>query len=193
MLRFFIGLLTFSGLTLPATAQSAAPGRPAPRVSYSLQAGTWLTSGYGGASYLSPTASYRLTSRFTAFGGLTYLRQFPGAALSASEGRVLAQPGLNRLLVQAGGQYAVSPRLALTGTAWKDLTPSAPGLRVNPYAGFSSPGSGFSMRADYLISEHFSVSGGIRYSSGYSAPGYVNPNTTFFGTPAFQDHTLPVR
>ena len=128
---------------------------------------------YGSASYLSPTVSYQLTPRFSVFGGVTYLRTMPGAPYASAEGSSarLGAMGSNHYFVQAGGRYAVSPRLSLTGTAWKSLTPGVGnGPVVNPYAGFGTPGSGMNMRADFQISENVSVSGGIRVSSG-AAPG----------------------
>lgn len=167
-----------------ASAQSPTPTtpalglRPASRVSYSLNAGAMFAGRYGSATYLSPQANYQLTKRLSLFGGLTYLRTMPGAAsFPAPEGG--ARPnaraaGRSHLLLQGGGSYALSPRLLLTGTAWKDLTPAAPGALVNPYAGFGGNlGQGLNLRADYHITENFSVSGGVRVSQGATAPGYV--------------------
>ncbi|RAK69456.1 hypothetical protein DLM85_00890 [Hymenobacter edaphi] len=84
--------------------------------------------------------------------------------------------GTNHYLIQGGGTYALSPRLFLTGSAWKDLTPATPGALVNPYAGFGGNlGQGVNLRADYHITENFSVSGGVRVSQGATAPGLGTP------------------
>ncbi|UOQ76315.1 hypothetical protein MUN84_17325 [Hymenobacter sp. 5516J-16] len=101
----------------------------------------------------------------------------PGRAYAPfGEGNRLATTTQNRYLLQGGGQYALSPRLLLTGSAWKDLTPTA-GAPVNPYAGFGGNlGSGVNLRADYHITENFSVSGGVRVSNGASTyPGAYSP------------------
>jgi hypothetical protein len=110
------------------------------------------------------------------FGGLTYLRITPGPAYYPSatpDGQQRLWTGYNQFLLQGGAQYAVSPRLALTGTAWKEIPGAQP--RINPYAGFGSMGSGMSLRADYMITENLSVSGGLRMSNGQGPafPGYV--------------------
>jgi hypothetical protein len=157
-----------------ATATRPVPGLLGGRASYSLTAGAMFAGRYGSASYISPSVVYRLAPRFSVFGGVTYLRTMPGAAYASTAENGGTRPGLlgtNHYLVQAGGIYAVSPRLSLTGTAWKDLTPTVGGRPVvNPYAGFNTPGSGVNLRADFQISENVSISGGVRVSSG-TAPG----------------------
>ncbi|WP_400191445.1 hypothetical protein [Hymenobacter sp. B81] len=175
MIRFLLPALGLL-LAVPALAQTddesaARPlGLGAARWSYSLNAGATFAGRYGSASYLSPQATYQLSNRLQLFGGLTYLRAMPGAAFypapengAPAAGRL----GSNHYLLQGGGTYALSPRLALTGSAWKDFSPRpAPGTRVNPYAGFGNLGSGVNLRADYQITERFSVSGGLRFSQG---------------------------
>ncbi|SDY06628.1 hypothetical protein [Hymenobacter psychrophilus] len=182
MSRFLYLLPAALLLAFAAQAQDTTPVAPKPglRPSYSLQAGTTFAGRYGSASYLSPTVSLPLSKRFAVFGGLTYLRTVPGAAYAplGETGRALPLAGTNRLLIQGGGQYALSERLSLTGSAWKDLTPAGQ-LSVNPYAGFGGNlGQGVNLRADYHITENFSVSGGVRVSSGATAaPG------SYYGSP----------
>jgi hypothetical protein len=162
-------------LTSAAQAQTTEPTRPRlglqPR--YHLEAGATFAGRYGSATYLSPTVSVPLTKRLAVFGGVTYLRTTPGAAYApfGEAGRTFPT-ATNHYLLQGGGQYAVSPRLTLTGSAWKDLTPTS-GFTVNPYAGFGGNlGTGVNLRADYHITENFSVSGGVRVSNGATAyPG----------------------
>jgi|GEM_PF-5069742 len=178
-LTFLLALLATAAVAqttdLPAAAPTTAPatfGLTAPRVSYSLNAGFVTAGRFGSASYLTPLASYQLTKRFSVFAGLTYMHVAPGlGVLTAEATRTLGATGLNRYIVQAGGAYALSPRLALVGSAWKDLTPNPFGAGVSPYAGFTNMGSGVNMRADFKVSEHMTLSGGVRVSNG-AAPGY---------------------
>ena len=182
MLRLcFLG----AGLLLAGSAAaqtSLSSPEPAPRLglqpSYSLSAGAVFAGRLGTASYLSPSVLLPLTRRFSVFGGLTYLRTMLGTAFGPAlptDQLPAAPTAFNRYLLYAGGQYAVSPRLLLSGTTWKDLTPTSM-LRVNPYAGFNNNlGSGMSLRADYHITENFSVSGGVRVSNGVGVyPGGVS-------------------
>ncbi|UYZ65051.1 hypothetical protein [Hymenobacter weizhouensis] len=179
--------LVCAGLLLAGTAAAqvpAAPAAPSGRVgltpSYSLSAGAVFAGRLGTASYVSPSASWQLGRRFSVFGGVTYLRTMPGVAFASTMSVDVRQTSraTHHYLLYGGGQYAVSPRLLLTGTAWKDLSPAS-SLRVNPYAGFGGNlGSGMSLRADYHITENFSVSGGVRVSN---------------GTPAYPDGYFPWR
>ncbi|WP_188815205.1 hypothetical protein [Hymenobacter cavernae] len=161
----------------PATSTLAAPtpGLLGPRVSYHLDAGMQFAGRYGSASYLSPTATYQVSNRFRLFTGLTYVRTQSsfGYAYNPSTDKPLSPSfnATNHLLIQAGGTYLVSPRLALTGSAWKDLSQQPYTPRVNPYAGFGNLGSGVNIRADYQLTENISVSGGVRVTQG-ATPGY---------------------
>lgn len=145
--------------------EEAAPFRPGLR--FGLNAGTMVGGGIGVASYVAPTAFYDLTPRFRVFGSVNYLRhQHPGMyslenQFSGSRGTF----GTNHLMVQAGGQYDASERLTLTGSVWRDLSNMAP---ANPIYrnGFGMGGNGMSFRADLKISDHFSISGGMRYGNG---------------------------
>ncbi|TGE08090.1 hypothetical protein [Hymenobacter fodinae] len=185
LLSLLLAGATASAQTLPYVAAGTPVSGPglgtlSQRTSFSLNAGAMFAGRYGSASYISPTMAYQVTKRFSVFGGATFLRTTPGVAYGyaypgTEAGYRASQPGyygMNRMLIQGGGQYALSPRLTLTGSAWKDLTPG--GYNVNPYAGFGgNMGSGVNLRADYHITENFSVSGGLRMSNGTSgSPGY---------------------
>ncbi|CAN5821870.1 hypothetical protein BH24BAC1_BH24BAC1_00940 [soil metagenome] len=157
----------------PAPAvREAAPFRPGLR--FGLQAGTMVGGGLGVASYVAPTAFYDLSPRFRAFGTVSYLRhQHPG--LFPTENQFAVNPtafGTNHLMVQAGGQYDASDRLTLTGSVWRDLSNMAPANPIYRNT-FGMGGNGMAFRADLKISEHFSISGGMRYGNG-------NGNRTMF-------------
>lgn len=175
---FLIGTCLFlTGNVLAQTPTEAEAGSETPsllrsRVSYNLSAGATFAGRFGSATYLSPTATYQATNRLRLFTGLMYMRAYPGTFYApTSDNPMAATPmATNHYLVQAGAEYALSPRVSLTGTAWRDFSnlPPAPGIR-----GFSggNMGSGVNVRADYHITENISVSGGVRYSTG-AAPGY---------------------
>jgi hypothetical protein len=195
MLRSTLALITLLGLPagaavaqttdLPTTSTPAGaapkPGLMGPRTSYSMSAGFITAGRFGSASYLAPLASYQLTKRFSVFAGVTYMHIMPGIGATTPEGaRTIGVNGINRYVVQGGGAYALSPRVTLVGSAWKDLTPNTFGNGVNPYAGFTNMGSGVNMRADFKITEHMTVSGGVRVSNG-ATPGYSPFSTGPYG------------
>ncbi|TGE16797.1 hypothetical protein [Hymenobacter elongatus] len=163
-----------TALPTTPTPADAAPklGFGGPRASYSMSAGFVTAGRFGSASYLTPLASYQLTKRFSVFAGLTYMHLVPGIGATTPEGtRTIGLAGQNRYIVQGGGAYALSPRVTLVGSAWKDLTAPAVGAGLSPYSGFSNLGSGVNMRADFKLTEHMTISGGVRVSNGV-APGY---------------------
>ena len=173
-------LLAGSAAAQIAPLASAGPATPSlpgvlgSRQSFHLNAGFMTAGRLGSASYVSPEVMYQLSNRLTVFTGLTYMRLTPGLITrSVVDGAPRPWAGTNQYIVRMGAQYAVSPRLALTGTAWKDLSRPVPGgMTVNPYAGFgTTTGSGMSLRANYMLTEHLTISGGIRTSTGV-APGY---------------------
>ncbi|UYZ60738.1 hypothetical protein [Hymenobacter latericus] len=184
--RFFValGALLLSAGAIMAQDVQEAPslGLRTPLVSYNLQAGASFAGRYGSATYLSPQANFQVSNRLTLFAGGTFMRFMPGAAHypATTEGgapRASLRNGTNRYLLYGGGTYALSPRLALTGSAWKDLTPGLPnlGAAVNPYSGFGNLGQGVNLRADYKLTENISVSGGVRVVQGASSAPGLNP------------------
>lgn len=154
---------------------------PANRLSYSLSAGASFGSGFG-ATYLEPSVRYQISPRFRAFGSLTYMsvmsQQY--TASTPEGGTILRRTSpTNHYLMNAGVEYLANDRLILSGSIWKDLA-NVPAQ--NPaYTNFMHPGKmGVDMRATYKITEHFSVSGAMRYSDGAS-PFYSPFNHGGFG------------
>jgi len=156
-------------------------GLRASRTSYHLNVGATFAGRYGSASYISPLVSYQVGKRFSVFGGMTYLRAVPGAAFmltpAASDILPTGLAATNHYLLYGGGTYSLGPRLALTGSAWKDMTPTN---IISPYAGFNQ-GQGMSMRADYRLTENVTVSGGVRVSQGAAYGPSYSPLSSPFG------------
>jgi hypothetical protein len=168
----------------PAVApQVEAPHRPGLR--FGLNAGTMFAGRLGGASYLEPTAFYDLSKRFRVFGSMTYMHLMQPAFGRAEPGNSAGAGSLssNRVMVQVGGQYDASEKLTLTGSIWRDL--SALSSSYQPYRNpFAPGGSGVSFRADLKISEHLSISGGVRYGNG-NRNGFGHPFYSPYYSPSF--------
>lgn len=151
--------------TAASAPRLAAPHTPSLR--FGLNAGTMFAGRMGGASYLEPTAFYDLSNRLRVFGSMTYLRLMrPGFWGGETNGPLsVGTQANNRVLLQVGGQYDANERLTLTGSVWRDM--SALPSSYQPYRHPLAPGgNGMSFRADLKISDHFSVSGGVRYGNG---------------------------
>jgi hypothetical protein len=175
----------------PALQEQAAPqperkpsmlSMPTNRVSYGLSMGASFGNGFG-ATYIEPSVRYQLSPRLRAFGSFTYVTGMPQLYSDFTpEGHTIMRrtsPG-NQYIVNAGADYLVNDRLILSGSVWKDFSnvPAA-----NPaYNNFRTPGrQGMDFRATYKITDHFSVTGAMRYSNGPSP--FYNPflNTGFGG------------
>ena len=164
------------------TENSETPAITAPRrISYGLSAGTQYSRLFGTTTFLEPSVLFPVTKRFSGFASLTFLNTFgPNAAFRNGEvsGAGNVSFGNQRYILNAGGNYAVSDRLNLTGSVWRDLTKNPMPASLNPY----NPGgtSGLMLRANYKITEHLSVSGGFRYGNGNGYNNYMyNPAAPF--------------
>ncbi|WP_205501912.1 hypothetical protein [Rufibacter psychrotolerans] len=189
-------LLTWAASALPGLAQEVpAPtsrsdsGQVAapfvPRVSYGLNAGAGF-SNLGSVSYVEPRVQYRVTPRFQVFSSLTMLQTWGGPTFRAATGEgsstlMTAAPS-RQYLLHVGGTYAMSERLLLSGSVWKDLGPSS-GNRwnSNPFVYGRMPNQGFHFQAQYQVAPNVTISGEVRYSNGANGNlwGYGYPGAGF--------------
>lgn len=147
---------------------------------FSLSAGTQFSSLFGTSAYVQPSFLIPVTPRFSGFASLTMVNSFgPTFTRSTTESNAINNHafGNQQYILNVGGNYMVSERLQITGSAWKDLSRQSalPMNRVNLL--FPSSSSGMAFRANYKVTENLSVSGGFRYSNGR---GYNNFNNSFY-------------
>jgi hypothetical protein len=154
---------------------------PANRMSYSLSAGASFGNGFG-ATFLEPTVRYQLNPRLRVFTSMTYMSVMSQQyAVPTAEGGVAMQrtSPSNHYIMHVGADYLVNDRLILSGSAWRDLS-NVP-AQQSMYTNFMTPGrQGMDFRATYKITDHLSVTGGMRYSNGVS-PLYGGFNPGFGG------------
>nr|WP_262914548.1 hypothetical protein [Pontibacter vulgaris] len=173
--------------TVPAAVKPSFAG---PRLNYNLSAGASFNSQFGGATYVEPSVRYNVTNRFRAHASFTYLNVLPHNETVANPegGTMLRRTGsTGHYIVSAGGDYLVNNRLILSGNIWKDFSNTAG--QNNLYNNFYSPGRyGADFKATYKITEHFTVTGGLRYTDGalpyYNSiygPGYGSYQSNPFG------------
>lgn len=160
------------------------------RVSYGLSMGTTFGPGFG-ASYVEPTLRYQLSNRFRAFGGLTYMHISPQqfAVATPEGGTIMHNTGSSsHMIVNAGVDYLASERVILSGSIWRDFSNVPVQSRIYNGAFGNGGRMGADFRATYKITDHLSVTGGVRFSDGNSpfqppfygpTPGGFRNNTTF--------------
>ncbi|WP_299818892.1 hypothetical protein [uncultured Pontibacter sp.] len=169
----------------PETELKAKPAWAGPKLSYSLSAGASFSSGFGSATYLEPSVRYQVSNRFRVNTSLTYINTMPySTSMVNPEGNtvVYRNNGGSHYIASVGVDYLASDRLILSGNIWKDFS-NVPANNLN-YNLYSPGRMGADFRATYKITEHFTVSGAIRYTDGASpynssfyGPGFGNYNS----------------
>ena len=197
LIAFLIFLPTL--ITLQATAQekkqdsTQAKFLSAHKMNYGLEAGTMFntTSGYGSSisTYVSPHLTYSLTSRFCISAGITILTtSYNNARPYFSYPSETTYNGtLTSAILYLNGSYQLNNRLILNGTVFKEFGISGDMKSNNPFS--REPMQGFSMSADYKVTEHFHIQAGFGYSKGLDP--YRNsmfPGTQIGGESPFFNH-----
>lgn len=151
------------------------------KISYGLSAGTQFSRVLGTATYLEPSIMVPVTKRFSGYASLNMITVFNPSNNLFGRSEFSANNAFGRnqqYILNVGGNYLVNDRLNLTGSIWRDLSKNPRPGSVN----LLMPGgtNGMSLRANYKVTENFSVSGGIRYSNGnpYQNSWY-NPASPF--------------
>ncbi|WP_210486402.1 hypothetical protein [Rufibacter aurantiacus] len=187
LIHTFIALLVWVAGVLPAQAQDVttrtssldsikASAPFVPRVSYGLNAGAAF-SNFGSVSYVEPRLQYQVSPKFHVFSSLTMLQTWGGPTFRTTTGEgtstLMTSAPSRQYLLHVGGTYAMTDRLLLSGSVWKDLNPSAANRwnNSNPLTYGRLPNQGFHFQAQYQVAPNFTVSGGVRYSNGGNA-GY---------------------
>lgn len=162
--------------TIAETVTSTTPDKPTKtatafrpgKIQYSFAMGSQF-SRFGSAAYFQPGLQYSVSNRFRVFASVNILNTFgPSFGRNTFETGYPGAAGFSRqhYVVQAGGNYTVNSRLNLTGSIWRDFSKQNR-LTQEPVNLFSPMGSsGMLFRANYKVTENFSISGGFRYSNG---------------------------
>jgi len=165
------------------------PQLAAPRVSYGLTAGAFV-SNFGSGSFLEPRVQYRVSPRFSVFSSLQVVQSWGGPTFRTSptgEGNPMNPFGTaadRQYLLHVGGAYAMTEKLLLTGSVWKDLNPNASSYRnmYSPYGFGRLPQQGFNFQAHYQVSPNVTISGGVRSGNGFNQ-GFGGYPGGGFGSP----------
>lgn len=151
-----------------------------PKLSYGLNMGASFSNGLGSATYMEPSVRYQVSNRFRINTSLAYVHTSGyNVPVTGPEGTTVLyrNRGGSHYIGSVGVDYLASNRLILSGNIWRDFS----NLPTNDFrGGLYSPGRmGADFRATYKITEHLSVTGGIRYTDGaspygnpYYGPGY---------------------
>jgi hypothetical protein len=162
---------------------------PLHKLHVGVQVGTQFstTSGYGSgfSTFLSPTLTYPVSKKFIISGGISVVNtSLYGYKpwYSFPEGQSYTG-NITQAMLWISGQYLLSDRLTITGTAYKtfDIFGEKPGnssfYRNNPQGAYFNVG--------YKINDFMHIEAGFGYSQGYHGYSYGYPGLHGFGSPNY--------
>jgi hypothetical protein len=165
------------------------------KFSYRVSLGSEFTTagGYGSAlsTFVTPQVSYSLNKRLSIGGGISVVQTnyFDAKPLWGNEQISGYCGNFTSAVIFVNGQYLVSDRLSITGSAYKQIPISQDPLPYNPFNPVSARGAqGFNVNVGYRIGEHVMIEAGFRYSDGinpYNANPFYRNSSVYdpFGSP----------
>jgi len=181
---------------IPQRFDKSQPDSSIKKVDYSLSTGTSFFTSPGTASgssfYLAPEFKFNLSPKFKVNAGIVLSQNrfnwnTPTSIFGEKSVVVKSGPSYDGM-VYASGNYQLNSKLSFTGSFSKSFSPDG----TSYYMGLPSSFQMMSLGVNYKISEHFSVSGGVRMvqSNGfnpYSGYNYLNPGVGFRPMNSFGD------
>jgi len=154
---------------------------------YHLSLGTQFstTSGYGSGltTYITPSVNYTINKRFRIGGGIriTNTNLFNAKPFFISESFPAYNGNFSTATIFMNGQYLLSSRLTLYGSAYKEFPISGNPLPNTLFYPVSRNGAqGIQMNIDYKIGKNFRLEAGFGYSQGASL--FYEPFGSFIGS-----------
>jgi hypothetical protein len=151
------------------------------KFNYHLTLGSEFTSasGFGSAlnTYVTPSFSYNLSKRFSIGGGISVIQtNYFNARPLYQDGQSSSTSGnFTSGMIFVSGQYLVSDRLTIYGSAYKQFPITKDPLPYNPFNPVSSRGAqGVDFNVGYRIGDNVYIQAGFHYSDGQN-PYYNDP------------------
>ena len=153
-----------------------------------LEVGTSFTYSpnnfYGPSYYIAPGLTYMVTPRFAVSAGVAVERSnyyFMNSYVPDNDGML----PMTRAFLYARGTYFLTPRLAISGTAYKTIN-DVPKLKDASYPyNYGYNYQGMSIGLDYKISNSFSFGIHISTQSGNYNPNSLIPPSGYVYVPGF--------
>lgn len=166
--------------SLPASAGASHTGTVLPlhKLHVGVQAGTefMATSGYGSgfSTFLSPTLTYPVSTRFLVSGGISVVNtSLNGYRPWYSPETNSFSGNITQTTLWVSGQYLLNDRLTLTGTAWKTI--DFTGNHSGNYPVYKTNPEGAFFKVGYKVTDNFHIEAGFGYSQGSHGYYYGYP------------------
>ncbi len=139
------------------------------------------------STYLAPRFSYQASERFRLTGGvvLSSTSMNTPFAMPAAEGMNRFAGSGSSMMVYAGGQYLVTPKLLISGTAYKNFAPAANPGQIQGIFPQNMDFQGMSMSLDYRLTKGISLGASFHYDNNPFGFGYFpfHRNSTYLPLP----------
>jgi hypothetical protein len=151
-----------------------------------IQAGTefMTTSGYGSgfSTFLSPTLTYPVSKKFMVSGGFSIINtSLYGFKPYYSFPEERSYSGnITQAMLWVSGQYLLSDRVTITGTAYKTIDIFGEKLRNSSF--YKNNPQGAYLNVGYKISDNMHIEAGFGYSRGSHGYSFGYPYSPGFGS-----------
>jgi len=125
-------------------------------------------------TYLAPRFSYQASERFRLTGGVVFSTTGMNASFTmpVPEGMNMFSGSGSSMLAYASGQYLVTPKLLISGTAYKNFAPGAKFGQTNGIFPQNMDFQGMSMSLDYQLAKGVSLGASFHYDNNPFGFGY---------------------
>lgn len=171
---------------MPGSAQTQSSYFTPKKTNFGVQLGSQFTSFSGGSAfstYLSPHMTYAVSKRFSLSGGVSIINTYLNGKYPSYYGETILNGSTTSALVYLSGQYILSDRLTIEGTAYKQFSilSDFPGSKAYN----NNDLQGMYMNVKYKVRDNFQIEAGFGYSRGY------NPFNNYYSDPFNHSFTDP--
>lgn len=181
ILVLLFSLICFAGMAQQTenqdyTTQASESQTPKVNVNLGSTVFTDFSGHTGFASWITPTFSKPITKKFSMAFSTSFMQGYnmPMYTLNPEDGGIQMQSSnISTTTVSLSGIYAVSPKLTLMTSGYKQFQNSPLLQEANPRA-IDFSGEGISIGFNYKVNDRFQINGAIDYSRGYNPRHYRN-------------------
>jgi len=154
------------------------------KLDVNVQLGTSFSTnfnrGFAFTTFVAPELRYRVNDRFTLRGGISMANnQYGNALMYSPYGFTEYSGNFSQGMIYVSGDYMLSPKLILSGTAYKEFSVN----HGNPQTDFNPgyDGKGLMMNLRFMPTENVTIDAGVEIYEGNNPyrNGFYNPYRPF--------------
>ena len=141
---------------------------------------TDFNKGFAFTTFVAPELRYRVNKRLTIRGGISIANsEYGNAGIYSPYGFTRFSGNITQGLVYVSGDYVISPKVILSGTAYKEFSIGHAGPETGFRPGYD--GKGLIMNLRFMPSENVTIDAGVEIYEGNNPyhSGFNNPYRPF--------------